>query len=52
VAGLTNGYVAYIATPEEYEKGGYEAVATLYGPRTAATLLEACSRVIRGLAPR
>jgi neutral ceramidase len=47
VAGVTNGYVGYVATPEEYDKGGYEAVATLYGARTAFSLIEACREASR-----
>lgn len=50
VAGLTNGYVGYVATPEEYEKGGYEAVATLYGARESLSLLDACREALRGVA--
>ena len=30
--GLTNGYVAYFTTPEEYFEGSYESCSTLYGP--------------------
>jgi hypothetical protein len=34
LTGLTNGSMAYLTTEAEYRRGGYEAVATLYGPRT------------------
>ncbi len=33
IAGLAGGACAYLTTPEEYDAGGYEALATLYGPR-------------------
>ena len=39
--GLTNGSLAYLTTPEEYDRGGYEAVATLYGPHAGTDLGEA-----------
>lgn len=38
VAGLANGYLLYIATPEEYALQHYEGASTLYGPRTATFL--------------
>lgn len=31
IAGLTNGYVSYTATPEEYDGCGYEGSFTLFG---------------------
>jgi neutral ceramidase len=37
-AGLANGYILYISTPEEYALQHYEGAATLYGPQTATFL--------------
>ncbi|CAH0581612.1 unnamed protein product [Chrysodeixis includens] len=34
VSGLTNEYIHYVATPEEYMIQRYEAASTLYGPNT------------------
>ncbi|MBI3890087.1 MAG: neutral/alkaline non-lysosomal ceramidase N-terminal domain-containing protein [Candidatus Wallbacteria bacterium] len=52
VAGLTGGYMGYVTTPEEYERGGYEAMATLYGPRTSASLVEQVTAQLERLASR
>ena len=35
VFGLSNGHMAYITDETEYNVGGYEAVATFFGPHTA-----------------
>ncbi|KAA0195384.1 Neutral ceramidase [Fasciolopsis buskii] len=34
LAGLSNTYTSYIATPEEYELQRYEGASTIYGPLT------------------
>ncbi|XP_059055431.1 neutral ceramidase [Achroia grisella] len=34
LAGLSNVYADYIATPEEYQEQRYEAASTIYGPHT------------------
>lgn len=39
IAGLTNGYVSYTSTPEEYEACGYEGSFTLFGKQQGARLL-------------
>jgi len=38
VVGLTNEYLQYVATPEEYALQYYEGASTLYGPNTARFL--------------
>jgi neutral ceramidase len=38
VAGLANGYIQYVATPEEYDVQRYEGGSTLYGRATAPYL--------------
>jgi neutral ceramidase len=35
IFGLSNGHMAYITDEAEYNIGGYEAVATFFGPHTA-----------------
>ncbi len=40
VAGLGNGYLWYVTTPEEYERQGYEGASTLYGPNTLDLLID------------
>lgn len=56
VLGLTNDALSYIASEREYYRGGYEAMATLFGPETAALMteaLESCfARVFEGAAPK
>jgi hypothetical protein len=34
VVGLANDYMGYVTTEAEYQRGEYEAQATLYGPKT------------------
>lgn len=34
IFGLSNGHMAYITTEAEYNVGGYEAIATFFGPKT------------------
>ncbi|XP_058817125.1 neutral ceramidase-like [Topomyia yanbarensis] len=40
VAGLSNMYTSYVATPEEYAIQRYEGASTLYGPHTLTIYLE------------
>ena len=35
IFGLSNGHMAYITTESEYNIGGYEGIATFFGPKTA-----------------
>lgn len=42
VFGFANGYMSYVTDKSEYEAGGYEAVATFFGPDTGARLVDAC----------
>lgn len=49
--GLTNGYVQYVTTPEEYRWQFYEGGATEYGPRSAIVFQEALSRLAATLRP-
>ena len=48
VVPLTNGYIQYVATADEYPLQLYEGAATIYGPRELATLTTA----LRGMAER
>lgn len=38
VVGLTNSYLQYVTTADEYARQNYEGASTLYGPSTAAFL--------------
>lgn len=42
VFGFANGYMSYVTDETEYEAGGYEAAATLFGPDTGKRLVDAC----------
>lgn len=42
IVSASHTHLGYVTTLEEYRKGGYEAMATLFGPRTSISLLEAC----------
>ncbi len=47
LGGLTNGYVEYVATPEEYGLQRYEGGSTLYGPMTAPFFAEVARSLAR-----
>ena len=38
LVGLTDSYLQYVTTPEEYALQHYEGASTLYGPHTAELL--------------
>lgn len=38
IGGLANQWISYILSPEEYQKGGYEASVSFYGPQLEPTL--------------
>lgn len=40
IAGLTGGYIQYVATEEEYPLQLYEGASTLYGPSSAALFVD------------
>ena len=42
VFGFANGYMSYVTDEAEYAAGGYEAVATFFGPDTGKRLVDAC----------
>jgi len=44
VFSLANGHGASFTTEEEYWAGGYEALATLYGPQTGTRVAQECAR--------
>jgi len=39
--GLTNGYMGYFVTPEEFAVGGYEVCVAYHGSKAGVKLLEA-----------
>jgi neutral ceramidase len=49
IAGLTNGYLSYTATPEEYDGCQYEGSFTLFGRRQGPRYLAAARSLVRPL---
>ncbi|KAK1416492.1 hypothetical protein QVD17_32283 [Tagetes erecta] len=50
IAGLTNTYSQYIATPEEYKQQRYEGASTLYGPHTLSAYIQEFNKLAVSLA--
>ncbi|KAI3734448.1 hypothetical protein L6452_13916 [Arctium lappa] len=50
IAGLTNTYSQYIATPEEYKQQRYEAASTLYGPHTLPAYIQEFNKLAESMA--
>ncbi|XP_001658093.2 neutral ceramidase [Aedes aegypti] len=46
IAGLSNMYSSYIATPEEYEIQRYEGASTLFGPHTLTIYIQQYKKMI------
>jgi hypothetical protein len=46
IFGLSNGHMAYITTEAEYNIGGYEGIATFFGPKTAEKVWSAATSQI------
>lgn len=49
VAGLSNMYSSYVATPEEYQVQRYEGASTIYGPHTLTLYVEQFQRLAMAL---
>lgn len=49
VVGLTNGFIQYVTTAEEYQEQSYEGASNLYGPGTAEFLQRRMAELTRGL---
>ncbi len=49
--GLANGHMAYICTPDEYDAGGYESLATFWGRDTGTKLEDACVKQLTKVKP-
>ncbi len=49
--GLANGHGAYFTTEREYWYGGYEALASLFGPQNGVKLTDAARRQMTRLRP-
>lgn len=49
LAGLSNMYTSYIATPEEYQVQRYEAASTIYGPHTLTIYLDQYQKLAKSL---
>ena len=43
--GLTNGYMHYVTTPEEYQLQHYEGASTIHGPSSSVALADALERL-------
>ena len=50
IAGLTNEFVQYITTPEEYGAQSYEGASSLYGPNEGTFMVDQLSVLARALA--
>ena len=50
LVGLTNGYMHYVTTPEEYQLQHYEGASTIHGPSSSVVLARALER-LAGLLP-
>lgn len=46
IAGLSNMYTSYIATPEEYSVQRYEGASTLYGPNTLTIYIQQYQKLL------
>uniref|UniRef100_A0A8D8C181 Neutral ceramidase n=2 Tax=Culex pipiens TaxID=7175 RepID=A0A8D8C181_CULPI len=49
IAGLSNMYTSYVATPEEYAIQRYEGASTLYGPHTLTIYLHHFSALMKAI---
>jgi hypothetical protein len=45
-----NGWIGYILTPEDYDRGGYEATLSFHGRETGLRVVEAAQRALKRLA--
>lgn len=50
-AGLANGHGSYFTTEKEYNYGGYEGLASLFGPKNGQKLQDAARRVMERIRP-
>ena len=50
VAGVSNDYLGYFLTAEDYSRSAYVACASLYGPDGGARLTRAASELLHELA--
>ncbi len=49
ILGLSNGYLQYMTTPEEYEEQHYEGGSDLYGPNSAPFVGEELARLAQSI---
>ncbi|MFX0196540.1 MAG: neutral/alkaline non-lysosomal ceramidase N-terminal domain-containing protein [Candidatus Hodarchaeota archaeon] len=52
IAGLSNGYIGYIATKEQFHKGGYESLATLYDENTGQFIVDSVKNLFETILPQ
>lgn len=49
IAGLSNSYSSYIATPEEYQIQRYEGASTIFGPYTLPIYLSQFEKLLKAM---
>lgn len=49
VAGVTDDYLGYFVTPEDYDRPAYVSCATVYGPRAGECLVATATTLVHGL---
>ncbi len=49
VMGLTNEFIQYLTTPEEYDRQHYEGGSTIYGPASGAALTDVMVEMARNM---
>ncbi|OGL29124.1 MAG: hypothetical protein A3G44_05995 [Candidatus Rokubacteria bacterium RIFCSPLOWO2_12_FULL_73_47] len=52
VAGVSNDYLGYFVTPEDYDRPAYVTCATVYGPRAGTCLADTAVELLHGLRGR
>jgi hypothetical protein len=52
VVAHANDWIGYVVDFETYQRGGYEACLDLFGPRTAAWLVDSAAETVQQLDPR
>lgn len=52
VAGLSNSYSSYIATPEEYQIQRYEGASTIFGPYTLPIYMSQFGKLLKAMSQK
>jgi len=51
VIGLANDYMGYVVTPGEFNNGGYEAMATMFGKNTGTIVVDSLKAEMKAVVP-